>query len=333
MIGREFAKNHEITVFSSTPESISNDRHLLPIGRNEEFVIEGFEQTWGKPGWVNKKLYQEDYDLIIVQPLDRMPIPTLEKMFPKIKAKKIQVIHEWELPDNPGYYRLDFKAIVCFDERYKTMLLAKYPEEKIRIIPFPCHPWTPANKEAIREKIGLPKDALIFLSFGRQPLQEYEDYLQLTKELTGYELIYLILRGDNKKNWSSVKKKLNDSSCVMLRFERPSIEKLYDYLHASDIHLVPKGITDNIVVSSTVFQCLGSGTPIVIRDTRYVEELKNGEVVKYQPYDISDLKKQVLRLINEDDFREKTLKAAKKYVEQNSAQKITESFINLYNYL
>lgn len=343
LIGRAFIQNnHKIVVFTPTSKSIRNDRHLLPIGGNEEFVKPGFEQTWGKRGWVNKELYEKDYDFLIVQPLDKMPFSEFEKIFPKIKAKKIQVIHEWELPDKPGYYRLNFDAIICFDHRYKKMLLdsGKYSEEKIRIIPYPCHPWTPTEgitREKLREKLSLPKDALILFSFGRQPLEEYEDYLklmpQLAKELTGYQLIYLVLRSDNKKDWPLVKKMLSGSSRVVLRCERPSIEELYDYLNAVDIHLVPKGITDNIVVSSTVFQCLGSGTPIIIRDTRYVEELKNGEVVKYQPHDISDLKKQVLRLINEDDFREKTIEAAKKYVEENSAQKIAESFINLYNSL
>jgi DNA-binding transcriptional LysR family regulator len=261
-----------------------------------------------------------------------MPIPNLLGMFPKIKAKKVQVIHEWALPDNPGYYELDFDAIVCFDHRYKTMLLERYPEEKIHIIPYPCHPYATGNKEKAREKLGLPKDALILFSFGRQPLTEYGDYLWLANELgKKYNLIYLVVRSDNPSDSEVVGKTLRrQSSFCEVRFERPLIDRVCDYLHASDIHLIPKGVSSNIVVSSTVFQCLGSGTPIVIPDTRYVEEEMDKEVVKYRPNDRAHLKMQILRLIEEENLRKATVKAAEKYVRENSAQKIAEKFMALF---
>ena len=113
----------------------------------------------------------------MVEALDRMPIPTLLEMFPKIKAKKVQVIHEWALPEDPGYYELGFDAIVCFDHRYRTMLLKRYPEQRIHMIPYPCHPHVRGDKGRARDKLRLSRDALILFSFGRQPLFEYDDYL------------------------------------------------------------------------------------------------------------------------------------------------------------
>jgi hypothetical protein len=311
---------------------MSKDPHHLPIGKDEDFVIRGFEQTWGSRGWVDDRLCNENCDVLVVESLDRMPIPNLLGMFPKIKAKKVQVIHEWALPDNPGYYELDFDAIVCFDHRYKTMLLERYPEEKIHIIPYPCHPYATGNKEKAREKLGLPKDALILFSFGRQPLTEYGDYLWLANELgKKYNLIYLVVRSDNPSDSEVVGKTLRrQSSFCEVRFERPLIDRVCDYLHASDIHLIPKGVSSNIVVSSTVFQCLGSGTPIVIPDTRYVEEEMDKEVVKYRPNDRAHLKMQILRLIEEENLRKATVKAAEKYVRENSAQKIAEKFMALF---
>ncbi len=139
LLGREFTKTHKLTVFAPTLDSMSKDPHHLPIttGKDEDFVIRGFQQTWGSRGWVDERLCGGDCDVLVVESLDRMPIPTLIEMFPKIKAKKVQVVHEWKLPDNPGYYELDFDAIVCFDRRYKTMFLERYPEDKIHIIPYP----------------------------------------------------------------------------------------------------------------------------------------------------------------------------------------------------
>lgn len=267
----------------------------------------------------------------MVESLDRMPIPNLLEMFPKIKAKKVQVIHEWALPDNPGYYELDFDAIVCFNQQYKTMLLERYPEGKIHIIPYPCHPYVTGNKEKAREKLGLPKDALILVSFGRQPLTEYDDYLWLANELgKKYDLKYLVIRSDSPNNSEVVGKTLRGlSPSCEVRFERPLIDRVYDYLHASDIHLLPKGISGNVVVSSTVFQCLGSGTPIVIPDTRYVEKLDK-EVVKYRPNDRAHLNMQVSRLIKEETFTKATVNAAEKYVRGNSAQKIAQRFMDLF---
>ena len=333
LLGREFAKIHKLTVFAPTFESMSKDPHHLPItsGKDEDFVIRGFEQTWGSRGWVDDRLCNENCDVLVVESLDRMPIQTLLEMFPRIKARKVQVVHEWALPDNPGYYELDFDAIVCFDERYKTMLLERYPEQKIHIIPYPCHPYARGNKGIARDKLGLPKDALILFSFGRQPLTEYDDYLWLANELgEEYSLTYLVVRSDNLEDSERVSRRLRSVSpfCVV-RSERPSIDRVYDYLHAADIHLVPKAPSTNIVVSSTVFQCLGAGTPIVISDTRYVEELDK-EVVKYRPNDRAELKSQVSRLLNEDNFRKVTLAAARKYVRENSAQKIAEKFMVLF---
>lgn len=334
LLGRELSKTSELTVFAPTFESLAKDRHLLPLGSDDDFVIRAFQLTWGAPGWVDERLREQEFDVLVVEALDRMPIPTLLEMFPKIKAKKVQVIHEWALPEGPGYYELGFDAIVCFDRRYRTMLLERYPEQRIHIIPYPCHPHVRGDKATARAKLGLSKDALILFSFGRQPLFEYDDYLWLASELgKERELTYLMVRSDDQGDWETVGKRLQSgSSFCEVRFERPSIDRLYDYLHASDVHLLPKAPSSEIVVSSTVFQCLGSGTPIVIPDTRYVE-LLDKEVVRYRPHDRAHLKSQVSRLLNEESFRKATVTAATEYVQENSAHKIAEKFVDLFRSL
>ena len=334
LLGRELSKTSELTVFAPTFESLAKDRHLLPLGSDDDFVIRAFQQTWGAPGWVDERLREQEFDVLVVEALDRMPIPTLLEMFPKIKAKKVQVVHEWALPEDPGYYELGFDAIVCFDHRYRTMLLERYAEQKIHMIPYPCHSFAMGNKERARDKLGLPRDALILFSFGRQPLFEYDDYLWLANEIGGeHEFMYLVVRSDDPTDSEAARERLQSGSrfCTV-RFERPLIDEVYDYLHAADVHLVPKAASSNIVVSSTVFQCLGSGTPIVIPDTRYVE-LLDKEVVKYRPNDRAHLKSQVSRLLSEESFRKATVTAATEYAQENSAHKIAEKFVDLFRSL
>ena len=146
------------------------------------------------------------------------------------------------------------------------------------------------------------------------------------------DLIYLVIRSDDEEYFDNANHKFKNASCCELRFERPDIDRLYDYLHAADVHLIAKAPSDNIVVSSTVSQSLGSGTPAVIIDSRYVE-LHRGEVIKYRPGDRAHLRWQVLRVLKDEVFRRKTLEAARKYVDENDAIKISRRFLELFQSL
>lgn len=90
---------------------------------------------------------------------------------------------------------------------------------------------------------------------------------------------------------------------------------------------MPKRETESIVVSSTVCQCLGALTPIVDPDVRHVEQMDKA-IVKYK--NRGDLKDKVIRLIEEEEFKKGVLKHAEQYVRKNSAGKIAENFINLF---
>ncbi len=333
LVAREWVKTNSLTVFAPTLESMKKHWAHLPIRADEDFVIRGFEQTWGKPGWIDERVASDDCDVLVVEALDRMPVRKLVEVFPSIKAKKVQVIHEWALPNIPGYFDLNFDAIVCFDHRYRTMLLEKHPLEKIHIIPYPCHPESQGSKQRARKILGLPDDKIILFSFGRQPLFEYDDYLWLVDEFAReMDLIYLVIRSDDEEYFDNVNNKFKTASCCELRFERPDIDRLYDYLHAADVHLIAKAPSDNIVVSSTVLQSLGSGTPAVIIDSRYVE-LHGDEVIKYRPGDRAHLRSQVLRVLKDEVFRRKTLEGARKYVDENDAMKISRRFLELFQSL
>ncbi len=325
LVGRDWVKKHDLTVFAPTLES-AKDWHHNPIEKeDEEFVIRGYEQpeTIGKTGWIDERLWRGDYDVLVLQGLELLPIPTLLEIFPKIEAKKVLVWHEGRLPVYGDFYKLNFDAIVCFDFRFKNVLRGKYPEEKIHIIPFPCRPVVKvkvSDKKRARDELDIPRDKIILFSFGKQPLFEYEDYLWLANELKEiYDLKYLILR-----SYGDIPPK---SDFLDVRRCRPEYEEICKYLHASDIFLLPKRETETIVVSSTVCQCLGALTPIVIPAVKHVE-LLDKEVLKYK--NRGDLKDKVIRLIEEEEFKKEVLKHAEQYVSENSAEKIANKFIKLF---
>ena len=88
LVAREWVKTNSLTVFAPTLESMKKHRSHLSIRADEDFVIRGFEQTWGKPGWIDERVASDDCDVLVVEALDRMPVRKLVEMFPSIKAKK-----------------------------------------------------------------------------------------------------------------------------------------------------------------------------------------------------------------------------------------------------
>ena len=100
LVGREWAKKLDLTVFAPTLESAKYWHHNPIEKENEEFVIRCYEQpvAIGKTGWIDERLWRGDYDVLVLQGLELLPIPTLLEIFPKIEAKKVLVWHEGRLP-------------------------------------------------------------------------------------------------------------------------------------------------------------------------------------------------------------------------------------------
>ena len=86
----------------------------------------------------------------------------------------MNIIHEAELSSDPSFYQFQWESIVCFDQRYRKFLREAFPEEKIHIIPFPCHPVTKGNKTEARLKLALPLNMKILLIFGQHVEKDLE---------------------------------------------------------------------------------------------------------------------------------------------------------------
>jgi len=325
LIGFEFIKmGYNLKVFAPTVESACKWWHHKIIRRKDEkFVTRCYvevDPNLTSNGWLDEeKIVVEDLDYLIVESYASIPHNWIEKLVKKIKSKTVAVavIHE-RFKREIGYSDLhSFNAVVVFDERYFREIVPSCKDIG-KIIPYPCHPIKKGKRK-------FAEDVLTFFSFGRQPVAEYKDYIEVLENLSrSYDFIYKVIRSDDllpfEKPWLFQKK------------DKLNTEQIYKLLHSSDIHLLPKGKIKGVVVSSTLFQCLGSLVPVVAPNTRHFESLPEEKpLVIYN--NTSDLKLKLISLIEDEWYRNKVINLAKRYVEKNRSDKIAKKFIELFEEL
>jgi len=334
-IGHELINmGHNVVVFAPTLESANRDWHHIKIDTmDEDFVVRCFDEAddEGKGGRICiDRILSYDLDVLLVEAYHRIPLHDLEDLLRKVspKAKTVAVIHDGVKKWVEPFARMPFDAIVVFDERYINELLYDIPggnKRKIHIIPYPCVEVKVDRK--LRPEFA--KDGkILFFSFGRQPVREYLDYVYVLRKLRyHYDIVYWIIRADRRMP------ELEDTWLIQW-VRRPPLDELYRYLAGADVHLLPKGKTKNVVISSTCFQCLGAPCPMVVPDTRHfellpVDEEGVGPVVKYK--DREDLLAKVMRLIEDEEYRRKVVERAQEYVKSHSARVVASKFLELFD--
>jgi len=324
-VGREWVRaGHKLKVFSF----LEGDFHgYALIGTDEEYIIRCFG-TPIRSNYLNPiPFLKEDYDFFVAQDLGMLPREKLAKIFHHIKekAKTVLVEHTNKLIDDPSLYQFDWDAIVCFDHRYKKFLKEVYPEEKIYIIPFPCYPWKEGNKEEARKKLGLPLNRKIIFVFGqkwRNMLDTVPALLEISKE---YPLLLLIFSAAQRVYGFEKLGRM-----AVIRKEVLEQRRIYDYLYAADAMIFGKHSTEGAVLSSTAHLIMGSGCPIIARDSNFFERMEN-EVLKYK--DLEEFKECLVSVFEKDKRYERCRKVAKEYVERNSSDKVAKQFIKLFERL
>jgi len=117
---------------------------------------------------------------------------------------------------------------------------------------------------------------------------------------------------------------------VVIKKEFLGHPALYDYLHAADAQILGKHSAQGVVLSSTAHLTMGSGCPIVARDSNFFEEMTDG-VLKYK--DLKEFKQNLVSIFTEDARCKMVRQAAKQFVEGRSAEKIANMFIDLFKSL
>ncbi len=331
LIGRELMRRgYELSILAP----FNDDKLTAPIDG------EGVKRCYSiyRFGWkvVEKELDPEpflnlDYSIFMAQGFGFITcMEQFREIYPQIreKAKTIYIVHE-RTPASALFAELDWDALVCFDERYKKAVSKVFGEEKCKIIPYPYYPIVKGDVREARERLNLPQDRRIILSFGWR-LEDYIPLLPIIEELNEECPLKYVIVADPRA--AAKADEIVGKDFVELRYEVPPTDRLYTYLHASDCLLLHKKDVGKgeLVVSSVVHMCLGSLTPIVTSATRYVEMLKD-EVIKYS--DFRELKDRLIGVFEDSRLVTRTIEAAERRVKEHSAAKITDEYVKLFDSL
>ena len=329
LIGRELLKHgYEVQVFAPL--------NVRPVAPDEPFVHRISEDMEGKlrEGFMDTSpLITEDYEVLIIERLEWFPLDKLIQVYEQIKrkAKVVYVVHERKLPKNKAFWKFDFDAVVCFDERYARRWRRIY-KEKVHVIPYPCHPIKLGDQRKAREDLNIPLEKLVVFTYSWSPSLHIIPTIRPVEEVSRkYDLTYVVL-GGRRYLWEYRNELRKDF--IDVRFETPPLKRIYTYLHAANVFLAHKSRREvkrgEIVVSSKIFATLGALTPIMTSDLPFVEMLEE-EVIKYS--DLDDLKDKMQTLFEESELAKHTIEAAMKYVSEHSSSQIAKRFIELFKKL
>lgn len=330
LLVREFMRmGVEVTVLAPTVESACRDwHHKLISQRDERWVIRGYVE--GDDLFSGKVLARDlvvngDHDAILIESYERMPLADLGELIRRVRGKKtvVAVVHNSRRDDASVLASLRLDAYVVFDDRWLREMFGPYGGivDRVLTIPYPA-----ATPPAVSAKVRAGEGGkLRFFSFGRQPVEEYRDFIAVLDRLSQrYDLEYRVVRSDGplpvRKPW------------LTQRQARLTLEEVYGELVEADIHLLPKGDTSRIVLSSTVYQTIGSLVPIVTRWGRYVEDIPTdaygwGAIVKYRG--LEDLRSKLVRLVEDPGMFLRVKELARRFAERHSPRLIAKMFLDV----
>lgn len=319
-LGKAWIKmGHKLTVFTF----IKDDFHGGGFtGEDEDYVVRCFGTREHTNFLDPRPILTTDFDIFVVQDLRMLPVEKLAKVFSLIKqrARTIHIFHENKLPDDAWFYQFDWDKVVYFDQR-QEFLKEVYLDAKL--IPFPCHEIRRRDKLEAKKRLELPLDKKIIYSFGQRG---YHSYLRnLPDEIKDKAVLlhvvskeYQMLEDESPPDWM-----------IIRREDVLSHEKFNDYLFASDAAIFHKFQSRyHAVVSSTVFQALGCGCPILVpRQSDFFHHMQN-EVIRYG--DTPDLNRKLLELFGDEQASQTVQDAAEGVVSMNSPEKIAKRYIGLF---
>ena len=270
---------------------------------------------------------EEDFDVLFVEKPCSTPLSALSKIFDVLKEKGpvVAIMHEGIPLKNKRFYDLVWDAVSLFDERYMAIYGRSLPAKRVEIIPYPFHPVHEGDKARARASLGLPEDRDMVLTFGMRAGHLWPVMPILSELADGLDIMLLILAKHEKalKISRALKAKYD---FVEIRREAPAPDRLYAYLHASDVVLLHRRSAPYVPVSSTVHLCLGAMRPILCSDNNFFTPY-NGFVIKYKTPE--ELKEKLRAVLNGESFTRDVLNKARQVIRRFSADKIATRLLDL----
>jgi hypothetical protein len=333
LVGRAWVEmGHELSVFSFYPYSFHG---TALVNEDESYVTRCFTtSTADEVRFDPRPLLAAQYEVFVVQDHGMIPNDPLGKIFHRIRkrAKTVAVIHDGKLSEDPSFYQFPWDAVVAFDDRYRSFLAEAYWDEKIVEVPYPAYPLVPGDMSVARARLGLPAERKIILLFGPAAASAVEAIPALNDLCQEDANRMILLVTEDEEALQGFRAARNAGGLrIEIREEAPGIQKLYDYLYASDALLLHKYSAGHAVISSTVFQCLGSGCPIVALDSNYLYPFRQGEVLIYR--DLEGLKAHLRDALSKGEGFARSRQAVETFLAKNNATEVARRFIELFGSL
>ncbi len=313
---------HKVTVFTFH----KNDYHGEWItAKDEKFVKRCFGTRTGTNALDPRPFMEHKYDILVIEDIGMLPVDKLNNIMSvvKKKAKVIHVVHENKMCDHSWFYKVNFDRVVYFDHRQD--FLKKVYSDAV-YIPFPCYKLRKGNKKTARKRLNLPLDKKIIYSFGLRGYHSY--YRDLPPKLKKKAiLLHVIPRG-----YQMLESLTPEPWRIIRTVGSLSTREFDDYLFASDAAIFHKFQSRfHAVLSSTVYQSLGTGCPLFVpQQSDFFHNFKN-EVVHYR--DITALNKKLSDYLGSTQKRDRLYKEAEKFVIAHSPRAIAWEFTRLFEEL
>jgi len=334
LVGRAWVeKGIDLTVFTFYRHSFHGTAITKTPEEEEPYVHRCFT-VYGAPHpeMKTKPILEADFDIFVAEDLGMVPMNDLLKIFPQIKkkAKTVNVIHDGALSDKPEFFKFPWDYNVCFDDRYYNLLKPAYPEGKLGMIPYPAAPLKLGDMKKAREELGLPQDKKIVLLFGGAAEQAINTTLALDRLAEKYNICLVLVTEIERVLEAFERIRPRVSYDFRVVEQSPDMDLLYKYLYAADCMIYNKHSKPTVVLASTVFQCMGSGCPIISLDSNFVYNF-NREVLKYKNFfELEDL---VVDVFEKGEKFQQQQQAIKDYLEDYSAEPIADRFLKLFETL
>jgi len=282
---------------------------------------------------------KEGYNLFVAEDLGMLPMEELLEIFPRIKkkAKTILVNHDnLPKPDGSIFWKFDWDCIINFLEYQMDFMAKHYPRDRLYFVEFPTFPKPNIvkNKVELRSELDLPKDKKIVLLFGEYDfIDSFEVLGKYRKEHDDTFLLCLVYTEDQKNLITRTLEEKFGESYDDVRIEISSWENRAKYVMASDLVVLDKGkkkFGKGAVLSSTAFQIIGWGTPIIARNSRYFDVFGDS-IVTYENDD--DMFEKIGQLLNDSEKRRETLKKQEKFHILHNPERISTKFIWIFRNL
>lgn len=281
---------------------------------------------------------EKGYNVFVAEDLGMLPMRQLLKVFPIIKEKmKTVLINHDNIPKprNSIFWKFDWDAIVNFLPEQVEFMKDHYQKEKIYLVEFPTYPKIfVENKYDLRAKLDLPKSKKIIILFGEYNFIDPFDVLRAYREkFKDSFLIALVYTEKDKEEINRILKEKFNESYDEIRVEISSWKKRAEYVIASDLVILDKGKAKDgkgAVLSSTAFQIIGWGTPILARNNRYFKVF-NDSIETY--IDEKDMFIKIRRLLTDDAKRNEVIKKQERFWLDHNPEKISLKLLQIFEKL